>query len=373
MNAVRFCHTCGGEIELCLVDGRERRVCSRCGEVAYENPVPATAAVVIDADGRALLVRRRQPPKTGEWCLPGGFLEIDETPPSGCLRELWEETGLEGEIGALIHVEMGHGHLYRSVLVVGFRVVNVRGCPRPGDDSAEVRFFDPLEMPHLAFQSHRLLLEKAYSMNTDPLGKEPLQRPQLPRGAYVISSGDHIQVVRQACHAGARVIQFRDKTMSRRLLLETARKLRGITRQAGALLLVNDHPDLVVLCDADGVHLGQEDFCPEDARRILPSRMLLGVSTHSLDQAVAAEAAGADYIGIGPVFATPTKADYAPIGLDTVRRVAGSISIPTVAIGGINASNLEQVVATGVSNLAMVRAFQKDTRGMVMRINAVLG
>ncbi|MBN1196176.1 MAG: thiamine phosphate synthase [Candidatus Aminicenantes bacterium] len=373
MIASGFCRACGGEIEFRSVDGRERQVCRRCGRVEYENPVPATAAVVIDANGRVLLVRRRVPPKPGAWCLPGGFLEIDETPQAGCLRELREETGLEGEIDALIHVEMGHSHQYRSVMVVGFRVVNVQGCLQPGDDSTEARFFHVFEMPQLAFRSHQRLVERAFLLNADAADYAPSKRLRLPRGAYVISSGDHLQVVRQACRAGARVVQFRDKAMSRRLLLKTARMLRGITRETGSMLLINDHLDLAMMCGADGVHLGQEDFCPEDARRILPSGMLLGLSTHSLDQAIAAQAAGADYIGIGPVFATPTKADYVPIGLDTVRLVAGSVSIPTVAIGGINAANLDQVAATGVSNLAMVRAFQEDPTGLVERINAMLG
>ncbi len=168
-------------------------------------------------------------------------------------------------------------------------------------------------------------------------------------------------------------MQFRDKQMPRGKMLEIARKLRHLTQKMGAMLLVNDYLDLALMCGADGVHLGQEDVPLAAARRMLPQKMLVGVSTHSLSQARAAEAAGADYIGIGPVFATPTKADYPPIGLDVLRTVAATVSIPTVAIGGIDGLNFEQVTVTGVSNIAMVRAFQEDPRGMVRRINAVLG
>jgi len=365
MTTRRYCVACGGPLSPGEMDDRRRMICSACGRIDYENPVPATAAVVLDEEGAVLLVKRGAEPKIGEWCLPGGFVEVDETPETGCLRELREETGLNGEIASLLGIEMGNSHLYRAVMVVGYRIAGVRGVPRPGDDSVAVRYFKPHERPRLAFRSHQRILEKA-------LGLGSSLRPRLPRGAYVISSEDHIQVVRDACRAGARVVQFREKRLLPGRMLETARELRRITREAGALLVVNDHIDLAMLCHADGVHMGQDDFPPADARRILPAAMLLGVSTHSEVQALEAEAAGADYIGIGPVYGTPTKADYPPIGMEIVRRVAAAASIPTVGIGGINAGNLEQVVSTGVTNVAMVRAFQEDAAGMVKRVNDLL-
>ncbi|MDY0297271.1 MAG: thiamine phosphate synthase [Acidobacteriota bacterium] len=369
MTPLRYCRACGCELIERVLDGRLRKVCPECGQVAYENPIPATAAVVTDDSGRVLLVRRRVAPCPGEWCLPGGFLEVDETPMEGCLRELREETGLEGRIRSLISLEMGDRRAERSVLVAGFRVDDVHGCLRPGDDSAECRFFHFQQFPSLAFHSHQRILDQVIA----PEPAAATLRPRLPRGAYVITSNDHLGVAEAACRAGAGVVQFRDKQMPRGKMLEIARKLRHLTQKMGAMLLVNDYLDLALMCGADGVHLGQEDVPLDAARRMLPQKMLVGVSTHSLSQARAAEAAGADYIGIGPVFATPTKADYPPIGLDVLRTVAATVSIPTVAIGGIDGLNFEQVKATGVSNIAMVRAFQEDPRGMVRRINAVLG
>jgi len=372
MKLQRFCCACGGSLAKQPVDGRERDVCTRCGRVAYENPVPATAAVVTGSGGDVLLVRRAAPPKLGSWCLPGGFLEINETPQAGCLRELREETGLSGEIDSLIHVEIGQSHIYRSVLVVGFRVGKVKGRLQPGDDSAEVRYFKTGELPGLAFRSHQRILARALAESPGIAAALSPQRVLIPPGAYVITSGDHIRVATESCRAGARIVQFREKDMSPGRMLGLAQRLRRITWETGALLLVNDHLDLAMLCRADGVHLGQEDIPVADARRVLPPEMLVGVSTHSMDQAAAAEKDGADYIGIGPVFGTPTKADYVPIGLETVRRVAGAVAIPTVAIGGINAGNLAQVAATGVSNLAMVRAFNEDPATMVQQVNHLL-
>jgi len=129
--------------------------------VVYQNPVPATAAVVFNTEQEVLLVKRNVEPKIGEWCLPGGFVELDETPEHGCLRELKEETNLSGEIDRLLGVYLSNSAIYRSVLIIGYLVKNVQGKAEAGDDSDEARFFSLDEMPPLAFKSHRKVLDQA--------------------------------------------------------------------------------------------------------------------------------------------------------------------------------------------------------------------
>src|SRR5207244_2916050 len=123
------------------------------------------------------------------------------------------------------------------------------------------------------------------------------------------------------------------------------RYVREWTSAAGALFIMNDRPDLAVLTEADGVHVGQEELTVRDARRIVGPNKLVGVSTHSIEQARAAVLDGADYIGVGPVFSSGTKSFGALAGLEFVRQVSAEISLPAFAIGGIDAQNVEQVIA----------------------------
>jgi thiamine-phosphate diphosphorylase len=193
---------------------------------------------------------------------------------------------------------------------------------------------------------------------------------RLPWGAYVVTSNDHLQLAREACLGGARIIQYRDKDASTAKRLEVARQIRCVTREHGALFIVNDQIELAMLSEADGVHLGQEDIAIADARSMLTPGMIVGVSCSSLGQALAAERQGADYLGIGAVFATPVKAEYSIVGLELLRRIATEVSIPLVAIGGINLGNMAAVKAAGVSNVAMVREFQNDTAAKVAAVNS---
>jgi len=188
-------------------------------------------------------------------------------------------------------------------------------------------------------------------------------------GAYVITSKDHVKIAEEACKGGARVIQYRDKKSSRHNMLEIADKIRKITKKFDSLFIVNDFIDIALISKADGVHLGQDDIPLQKARKITPEDFIIGLSTHSLEQAKKAEKAGADYIGIGPVFSTPTKENYSPIGLSTVRKVLQNVNIPVVTIGGINIANIDQLVKIGVRNVAMVREFQKNTLEKVKKVN----
>jgi thiamine-phosphate pyrophosphorylase len=163
-------------------------------------------------------------------------------------------------------------------------------------------------------------------------------------------------VIRAALAAGASVIQVREKNLPDRELVTWGHYVREWTAAAGALFIMNDRPDLAVLTDADGVHVGQEELSVRDARRIVGPHKLVGVSTHSIEQARIAVLEGADYIGVGPVFPSTTKSFPELAGLDFVRQVAAEITLPAFAIGGIDAGNVAEVVAAGAQRIAVSSA-----------------
>lgn len=157
----------------------------------------------------------------------------------------------------------------------------------------------------------------------------------------------------QVLEGGADVLQLREKQLSDRELIGRARWIADACRDAGALCIINDRPDIAVLSDADGVHVGQDELPAQQARRIVGTDRLLGISTHDLFQAHAAAAAGADYIGVGPVFASDTKSfDQFP-GLSFVSQVAREIQLPAFAIGGIRPDRLEELRRAGATRVAM--------------------
>ncbi|HUQ69847.1 MAG TPA: thiamine phosphate synthase [Planctomycetaceae bacterium] len=156
-----------------------------------------------------------------------------------------------------------------------------------------------------------------------------------------------------AIAAGVRMFQIREKTMKDRVLVEHARHVRRWTRDADGLLIINDRPDIAALVDADGVHLGQDELTVADARNIVGPDKLVGVSTHTIEQARQAVLDGADYLGVGPTFPTGTKSFTEFPGLAFVRQVAEEIALPWFAIGGINAENLASVTQAGATRVAV--------------------
>ena len=155
--------------------------------------------------------------------------------------------------------------------------------------------------------------------------------------------------------AGVRWVQYRGKDLSRRQIYENALKLRKLTGPFGATLIINDHADIALAVGADGVHLGQDDLPLKEARKIMGNR-IVGISTHDLAQAKEAESGGADYIGFGPVFHTTTKEAGVPKGVDNIRKIKENVSIPLVAIGGINPDNLALVISAGADAAAAATA-----------------
>ena len=174
-----------------------------------------------------------------------------------------------------------------------------------------------------------------------------------------------LEVMEQAILGGADIVQLRDKKSSKRVVLEKARALRELTRKYGVTFIVNDHIDIALAVDADGVHLGQDDLPLTEARKIVGNK-IIGISTHAIEEARQAERDGADYIGVGPVFETKSKEDVVPpVTTSYVRQVAAEIRIPFVAIGGIKLHNADEVLAAGATRLCAISAIvgSDDVKG----------
>ncbi len=164
-------------------------------------------------------------------------------------------------------------------------------------------------------------------------------------------------VVAAAVRGGVTCVQLREKALSTRAFLAEARAVAAVLRATGVPLIINDRIDVALAAGADGVHLGQTDMPIADARPIVGPEMILGVSVESVDDARAAEAEGADYVSVSPVYATPTKTDtVAPLGVDGVAAVRAAVSVPMVAIGGLNRETCEAVVRAGADGIAVVSA-----------------
>ncbi len=164
------------------------------------------------------------------------------------------------------------------------------------------------------------------------------------------------EILRPALRAGVDVVQLRDKSGDERDLVEAGRVFRRLCDAYDALFIVNDQPELALACAADGVHLGQDDASPAEARRLMGQDALIGRSTHSVKQIE--KASDVDYIAVGPVYRTPTKPEYEPVGLDLVREAAVRATMPFFAVGGIDAGNVDEVLEAGAGRIAVVRAIR---------------
>ncbi len=185
----------------------------------------------------------------------------------------------------------------------------------------------------------------------------------LPMGIYGITaekfSGGrtNIEVVKQMIAGGIKIIQYREKrpAKSYATILEECRQIRALTGAAGVKFIVNDYVDVAMLVDADGVHVGQDDLPVSEVKKLLGRDKIVGLSTHSPEQAENAVREGADYIGVGPIFATRTKDDVCdPVGFLYLDWVVKNISLPFVAIGGIKLNNIDQIVQRGATTICLV-------------------
>ena len=168
-------------------------------------------------------------------------------------------------------------------------------------------------------------------------------------------------ITEQLVLGGVDLIQLRAKRLPLAAIGELGRQMRAIIPADGPLFILNDHPELVFEMGADGIHVGQDDLSVAEARALAGAEVLVGKSTHSLNQALAAEKGGADYIGVGPIYATPTKPDYVPVGPALIGRVSSAVRVPQFCIGGINEQTLPEVIAAGAQRIVIVSALLQSS------------
>lgn len=165
----------------------------------------------------------------------------------------------------------------------------------------------------------------------------------------------HAGIARLVVNGGADAVQLRDKTRSSRDLARVGREIALITKPAGVIFIVNDRLDVALSCGADGVHLGQGDISPDVARQLAPPGFIIGVSVGSVEEAIAAEGDGADYVALSPTFATCSKADAGPgLGLERLRTIRAAVKIPVIAIGGVGPENVKDVIRAGADGVAVI-------------------
>lgn len=185
----------------------------------------------------------------------------------------------------------------------------------------------------------------------------------------------NLQVVEEMIRGGVTTVQYREKKHLKdvgKMYIE-CQQIRELTRKHGVTFIINDHVDLALLVDADGVHVGQEDLPVEAVRRLIGDDKIIGLSTHNPEQAKQAVAVGADYIGVGPIFTTETKEDVcAAVGMDYLEHIAANCSLPFVAIGGIKEHNIGDIVARGAKIICLVTEIvgSEDIVSTVVRLRS---
>eukprot|EP00741_Cyanophora_paradoxa_P008620 tig00001355_g8344.t1 len=199
-------------------------------------------------------------------------------------------------------------------------------------------------------------------MASPPRSTLALKKPPLDLRVYLVTdrklSGAKpiAEVVRAAIQGGVTIVQYRDKDVSTRVMCDTAAELLAVCREHGVPFLINDRIDVALAVGADGVHVGQDDMPLDLVRRILPPHMVVGCSTKTITQARLAQEMGADYLGVGAVFGTTSKADTSVVGVERIGEIASRIVIPVVGIGGISAKNAADVVLAGAKGVAVISA-----------------
>lgn len=182
----------------------------------------------------------------------------------------------------------------------------------------------------------------------------------IPEGIYGITGDNfahgktNLECVKAMIDGGIKIIQYRDKTKSIKEKVKEAKEIRELCREKGVVFIVNDHVDIAILVDADGVHIGQDDMEPSDVRKLIGDNKIIGLSTHSEEQGMKAFLnPDVDYIGVGPIFPTTTK-DTAPVGLGYLEYAVKNLHLPFTAIGGIKEHNLHEIISRGAKNVCLV-------------------
>lgn len=186
------------------------------------------------------------------------------------------------------------------------------------------------------------------------------ERIIIPEGIYGITGDNfahgksNLECVKAMIEGGIKIIQYRDKTKSIKEKVKEAREIRELCKRNGVVFIVNDHVDIAILVDADGVHIGQDDMDPSDVRKLIGDNKIIGLSTHSEKQGMKAYLnPDVDYIGVGPIFPTTTK-NTAPVGLGYLEYAVKNLHLPFTAIGGIKEHNLHEIISRGAKNVCLV-------------------
>ena len=165
-----------------------------------------------------------------------------------------------------------------------------------------------------------------------------------------------MEQVEAALKGGVTCVQLREKELDQETFLQEALEMRELCRQYGVPFIINDEVEIAIRCKADGIHVGQKDMEAGDVREIVGEEMILGVSVQTVEQAIAAQKAGADYLGVGAVFPTSTKTDACDVSYQTLKDICEAVSIPVVAIGGIKKENMKELAGSGIDGVALVSA-----------------
>lgn len=183
-----------------------------------------------------------------------------------------------------------------------------------------------------------------------------------------------VSMTRALCEGGVDLLQLRAKNLAPASIESLSREMLWVTRDHGIPLIINDHPEIAARIGSEGVHVGQDDDSVARARQIVGPGVIVGKSTHSLAQALAAQAEGADYIGFGPLYATGTKPDYIPVGLHDIAEVHRQVQVPIFCIGGVNHARIAEVIEAGARRVVVVSAFllAADVQAEVRQLKAAL-
>ena len=272
-------------------------------------------------------------------------------------RQLLQSRDAEGDIGANLEVEGSKDKKTLSSAIIA----NSRRVQEALRTLEEIAKIEGEVVP----VNYKKLEQARFDMYT--IEKQLLSRllrqdkVKLISGLYaVIDTGalqnrSHLAITRQIIKGGAKIIQLRDKTTLKKDLLPIAQALKNLCTEKNALFIVNDNLDIALAVGADGLHIGQEDLPVNAARKLVPMDMLIGCSVLNVEQAKQAVADGADYLGVGAIYPTPTK-DTVVMGLKTLRQIKKAVSVPVVAIGGINIDNVAVVKKAGADSIAVISA-----------------
>ncbi len=269
-------------------------------------------------------------------------------------QQLIQARNSEGDVGVNIEVP-GEKKERELPIVVVANARRVQEALRVMEELAKNTNLDPDRFKQARFNLYEL--ERALLSRL--LRRDKIRH--LP-GLYVIietqalKGRSHIEAARQAIKGGATVVQLRDKLLSKKELLPIAYQLRNLCAEHNVLFIVNDYLDLALVTDADGLHLGQDDLPLKVARKLLAMDKMLGCSTRTVNQAVTAESDGADYIAVGSIYPTTSKETATVVGLERLRQIRQTVSLPLVAIGGISKDNAAEVVAAGAGSVAVISA-----------------